>query len=118
MNNIFGNGDVIEGMYIIDLENNGPRKPIFDFSGKKIKKSRFENYTNFWECQIDENTRFIETEFVNLQPRKGIKPKFYSLTFGEGCDTEDIGEIINAHNEEKTTKEIDIRSQIIKFFAN
>jgi hypothetical protein len=63
--NFFGeNSNHLDGVMIIDL--NFDKNVRFNFKGLTISNSIFDNFGNFWKCKLDEDTKFISSELLNL----------------------------------------------------
>lgn len=116
LHQVFEHNGVLDGVSLVGVFGSDRAKPIFDFRGKKIKNSHFERYEYFWECPLDEDTKFTKSTFSKLEPRSGIKPKFFPTTFGKGCDTSDINDILNNRVKEIGDTLSLIRAQLIQLF--
>lgn len=101
---IFGEHS-IENLSIINLiAGNSKHHPTFDFSNITLKSCWFENYDYFWECKTNINTRFENSIFKHLEPRKGIEPKIFDDLFSQSCDITDIEKIITIDSDKKSKK--------------
>lgn len=70
MMNFFSKDGEIVGLSLVDVGTSKSAKPIFDFRGKELRDCYFERYDFFWECPMDESTRFKSSVFRMLEPRK------------------------------------------------
>jgi hypothetical protein len=61
--------NVIEKLCIINLVNSDT-KVKFDFSDLYFSKCYFKNYDSFWDCKMNERTRFFECHLLNLKFEK------------------------------------------------
>lgn len=105
LTDLFGNGDTLENVNIINVISNR-KKIIFNFSGKEIIYSYFNNYEYFWDCQMNSETKFYKSTFLNLPPNGKSLPQ--SMPKFSECDTVDIDKYINEkikkeHSEKKQT---------------
>ncbi|VWC56087.1 hypothetical protein BLA18110_00314 [Burkholderia lata] len=108
--------DCINGAFIVGLTASDRARPVFDFRGETVRNSHFEGYECFWDCLIDDQTRFQDCVFVSLDPRKGVRPRIFSHTFDKSCDTSDITDLINRRSEEISEAMDEMRSQLQNFF--
>lgn len=109
-------GNVLSGVRLINLTSRGSNKPIFNFRGFTLKESTFDNYEFFWDCLIDEKTRFSKSDFINLTPRRDVNPKVFELTFDQSCNTEGIQDVLISINESANEKQQTIHEKLVKFF--
>lgn len=116
LHQVFERNGLLDGISLIRLSASDRARPIFDFRGKSIRNSHFERYEFFWDCLIDEETNFSHSTFIQLEPRSGIKPKFYSGTFSADCDTTDIQDIISIRAKEISDNTSSISTQLIQLF--
>lgn len=92
-------GLVISGAVLIDAYSSDNEKLAFDFRGLTLKNCYFDGYNSFWECEIDKDTRFVDSYFNALENRSNrLKPKVYENTFVR-CDTKGIDHILLAAKE-------------------
>lgn len=116
LHQVFGRDGFLDGISLVGVFGSDRAKPIFDFRGKKIQSSHFERYEYFWECPLDEDTTFTDCTFSKLEPRSGIKPKFFPTTFGNGCDTMDINDILSNRTKEIGATLSSTRTQLLQLF--
>ncbi|MGG4774754.1 hypothetical protein ACLO87_08995 [Paenalcaligenes sp. Me52] len=116
LHQVFECDGYLDGISIVGVFSSDRAKPIFDFRGKKIRNSYFDRYEYFWECLLDEETTFTTSSFSKLEPRSGIKPKFFPNTFGKGCDTSDIKDILSNRAKEIGANLSSIRTQLMQLF--
>lgn len=116
MKDFFGKGSEIHGLSLINVGSNTAAKPIFDFRGQVLQDCYFERYDFFWECAIDSETRFFNSTFKSLEPRKDLRPNFYEHTFGEGCDTVGIAHLLTKEKEASTHYATEVRDDLIRLF--
>lgn len=116
MKDFFGRGGEIHGFSLINVGSNSAIKPVFDFRGAVIRDSYIERYDFFWECAIDAETRFLNSTFKSLEPRKGVRPQFYNGTFGDGCDTSSINHLLVREKEVSVHQNEKLRGDLIRFF--
>lgn len=116
LHQIFERDRVLDGISLVGVVGSDKARPIFDLRGKTIRNSRFERYEYFWDCPLDEQTLFIDSVFSRLEPRNGIKPKFFASTFGSGCDTSDINDILSNRTKEVGDNLSSIRTQLLQLF--
>lgn len=112
---VFWSNDCLDGVCLVNIMSSERAKPIFDFRGMTIINSHFERYEYFWDCHIDERTRFKKSHFLSLEPRSGTKPQIYANTFEE-CDVADIIDIINKRASEIADESDDIKGKLYQFF--
>lgn len=58
----------IENLYIIDI--NSEQNVRFDFSGLTLSHCHINNYSSFWDCNFDSQTKFINCQLFNLKAQK------------------------------------------------
>lgn len=116
MKDFFQKQNSITGLRILNLFGYEKIKPSFDFRGLTLVNCTFDNYEYFWDCHIDETTRFISCEFKNIVPREGVKPIFFEETFSSDCDVNDIKNTLEVRKIEVDSKSKDIRDELISFF--
>lgn len=78
----------LDGMVLIDL--NFDRNIKFNFEGLTISNSIIDNFGNFWKCKFDEETKFINSELLNLNSKvRGsvlTKTSFVNCVFDSDLD--------------------------------
>lgn len=111
------NGVVISGAVLIDVYSSDNEKLAFDLRGLTLKNCHFDGYNSFWECEIDKETRFVDSYFNTLENRSNrLKPKVYENTFVR-CDTKGIDHIILAAKEDVKNDLDALNHDLKKFFA-
>ncbi|UJR61750.1 NACHT domain-containing protein [Dickeya zeae] len=116
MKDFFQKQNSILGFRVINLFGYEKNKPNFDFRNLTFIDCSFDNYEYFWDCYIDEGTRFYSSEFKNINPREGVKPIFFDETFSSDCDISDIKSTLEFRKIEVDNKNKDIRDELISFF--
>lgn len=116
MLDLFEEKGSIKEMSLINIFGYEASKPTFDFRNKTLENCTFDNYEYFWDCQLNENTRFKSGYFNALTPRSGLKPTFYEDTFGPDCDINGIKEIITTRNDDVSDQLKLIRDDLIRLF--
>lgn len=116
MKDFFQKHNAISGLRIFNLFGFEKIKPNFDFRSLQLINCSFDNYEYFWDCHINESTRFISCEFKNITPREGVKPIFFDETFSSDCDTIDIRHTIESRKIEVKNKVDDVRNELVSFF--
>lgn len=115
--NIFGEN--LEYLSLINLFGENIKKhPTFDFKDKTIKNAWFENYEYFWECGINENTRYYKSTFKHLIPRESVSIPIIHQNLFENCNTLDIEDILNEQETEKENKKEDLEKKVKKIFRH
>ncbi|MEM7590465.1 MAG: ATP-binding protein [Cyanobacteria bacterium P01_A01_bin.83] len=113
---IFGTETEIKGLCLINIFGYDNDKPTFNFKSKILVNCKFEKYEYFWDCPIDSETRFINSSFKSLEPRVGVRPKFYDDTFNNNCDIADIKDIISKRKDELDNQASKVEDYLVKFF--
>lgn len=116
MNDFFKEREVVRGLSLINVGSNSTAKPIFDFRGLRLENCHFERFDFFWECSIDEFTRFEECTFNLLEPRKDVNPTFYPKTFSNTCNTSGIAHILAKQEESAEKRTDEVRAGLIRVF--
>lgn len=116
MMDFFKRQNSIIGFRIINLFGYEKNKPNFDFRNLTLIDCSFDNYEYFWDCYIDERTRFYSSEFKNISPRDGVKPIFFDETFNSDCDISDIKNTLEVRKIEVDNKNKNIKDELITFF--
>jgi hypothetical protein len=116
MNDFFKQADVVRDFSLVNVGSNSSAKPIFDFRNLRLVNCHFERFDFFWECLMDENTRFEECTFRLLEPRKDINPEFYSKTFSSTCNTSGIAHILEKKKRSTEQRSHEVQADLIKFF--
>lgn len=119
--NVFKNDlGEIEYLSIIDLYTNDKLKPIFNFSNMVFKHCYFNNYEYFWDCKVNEKTKFKNSTFKSLQNKNKSKIDLQHQQFID-CNIVEIEEVINTNvkNEDKIDKVKKALKKIFnKFYKN
>jgi len=113
---IFSTNGKLVGMCLVDIFGASDVKPTFDFRDKVLKDCTFSNYEYFWECSMNENTRFEKSYFKNIDPRSGVNYKVYDNMFAKDCNTSAIQHLINIKEEENITNKKQIIDDLVKIF--
>ncbi len=116
MNDFFREREAVYGLSLINVGSNSTVKPVFDFRGLRLESCHFERFDFFWECPIDEFTRFEGCTFNLLEPRKGVNPVFYAKTFSNTCNTSGIAHIISKKEESVGKRTNEVRAGLIRVF--
>lgn len=116
LKDFFGKHGEIHELPLINVGSNTTAKPIFDFRGLTLRDCYFERYDFFWECLIDQETRFRKTTFKSLEPRKDVRPNFYDFTFDEQCDTSDIAHLLARKKESSSHHMTSVREDLVRLF--
>lgn len=116
LKDFFGKDGEIHGLSLVNVGSNTAAKLIFDFRGQTFKDCYFERYDFFWECLIDEETKFYGSTFKSLEPRKGVRPNFYEGTFGDGCITTGISHLLAKKKEIASHHMTGVREDLVRFF--
>jgi len=113
---LFLDDNEIKGLCLVDIFGVKNSKPTFDFKGKTLRNCHFHNYEYFWECSIDEDTRFKKSYFKDIEPRKGINYVTYENMFSSSCDTTLIQHLLSKKTEEvKNTTDM-VKADLLKVF--
>jgi len=116
MCDFFKEKEVIRELSLINVGSSSAAKPIFDFRSLRLENCHFERFDFFWECPIDEFTRFEGCTFNLLEPRKDINPIIYPKTFSNTCNTSGIAHIISKKEESAGQRTDEVRAGLIRFF--
>ncbi|MDN7599927.1 NACHT domain-containing protein [Burkholderia gladioli] len=116
LQDFFGKGTEIHGFSLVNVGSSATSKLVFDFRGKVLKECYFERYDFFWECMIDEETRFTDSFFRSLEPRKGVRPNFFERTFDDSCDTNGILHLIEKKKELAASHMAGVKEDLAKLF--
>ncbi|MXN29480.1 hypothetical protein [Delftia sp. CH05] len=106
----------LDGVYVFGLNSSARAKPIFDFRGMTIRSSHFEGYEHFWDCSIDEKTRFLSSSFIDLEPGAGVRIKIHKNTFDSSCDVSDIAHHISKREREVIDEQAELKDKLTQFF--
>lgn len=113
---LFEVSKTISNFNLINLFGNDSVKAIFDFKNKTFFNCCFDNYEYFWDCPMDDKTKFLNSTFKNLEPRKGVRPVFFDGTFDPSCQTSDISHLIKERKDEVESKANRLTEDLVKFF--
>ncbi|MEY8214642.1 MAG: NACHT domain-containing protein [Colwellia sp.] len=113
---LFLDGSEIKDLCLVDIFGSTNSKPTFDFKGKTLSNCHFHNYEYFWECSIDEETRFKKSYFKDIDPREGINYIIPKNMFTKSCDITLIEHLLNKNTEEiKNTIDM-VKKDLLKVF--
>lgn len=113
---LFGNDNELNGIMMVGPYNSDRAKVVLDFRGLIIKNGHFEQYEHFWDCLMDEHTRFVKCTFVALDPRAGVRPQIFPDAFDGDCDVSDIAELIRRRSDEVANVVDELKDQLLQFF--
>lgn len=85
---LFVSSDVVDGMAVLDGSLGSDKQMRFDFRDLELRNCIF-NAIDFWSCQTNENTRFVDCRFSDIS---GQRPKSMIITpdtFSPGCVLDD-----------------------------
>ena len=116
MHELFGSNGELNGLCVVGPYTSERAKVIFDFRNLIVRGAYFEQFEHFWDCLMDERTRFIQSTFVALEPRTGVKPKIYPDAFDRSCDISDIADLIDRRNREVANVVDELKDQLLQFF--
>jgi hypothetical protein len=106
----------IENLCIVNLYTNDTIKPVFNFKDKVFRNCYFENYEYFWESNMSDNTKFIESTFKSLTPKKDN----ISITIKReqfiNCNTIEIEELLKESKKVEKEKRKSIRDDLELLF--
>lgn len=106
---------VLNGVALIRVFSSERAKVVFDFRDIATTGAHFEQYEYFWDCLMDEKTRFFNSNFVALDPRAGVKPPIFNDTF-HNCDIVDIADVINRRKLEVISVVDELKERLYQFF--
>lgn len=115
---LFGADGALIGVCLFDIFGNttSKPKPTFDFRGRVLKNCTFNNYEYFWECNIDENTKFYNSVFKGIDPRSGVNYEIPDGLFSSSCDISLIQHLLTETQEKfNNTKDI-VKAELEKVF--
>jgi hypothetical protein len=116
MVNFFAKDGSIVGLSLVDVGTSKSAKPIFDLRGKALHDCHFERYDFFWECPMDDGTRFNSSTFRMLEPRKDVRPKFTEYTFSADCDTDGIAHIVMERKDSVAKLSSQVKEDLVRLF--
>lgn len=88
--NLFGKGqNKLENIHLINI--NSDQNVRFNFANLEIHNSTIDNYSSFWKCNFNENTRFIKCELFNIKLKEKDttinKLNFIDCTFDSNIES-------------------------------
>ncbi len=113
---IFQQGETLSGVCLVDIFGASISKPTFDFKGKKLDSCTFNNYEYFWECSMDEDTRFTNSFFQDIDPRSGVNYKIPEGLFSSNCDLTNVQHLLSTKQEELKNTQEATKSELDKVF--
>ncbi|WP_368195646.1 NACHT domain-containing NTPase [Aeromonas sp. R2-2] len=113
---IFQQGDTLSGICLVDIFGSPVSKPTFDFKGKKLDNCTFNNYEYFWECSMDEYTKFTNSFFKDIDPRSGVNYKIPEGLFSSNCDLTNVQHLLSTKQEELKSTQEATKSELDKVF--
>lgn len=118
LEDIFGsnNGSVIDGLCLVDIFGNTSSKPTFDFRNKELINCNFNNYEYFWECNMDEGTKFYSSFFKNIDPRSDVKFSVFENMFSSSCDRSLIQHLLTEKKDERDNNKETVKIELLKVF--
>ncbi|MDD9180233.1 MULTISPECIES: NACHT domain-containing protein [Aliivibrio] len=115
INEIFGSGNIIKRLCLVNIFGESVSKPTFDFRGKHLDRCTFNNYEYFWECNMDDNTTSENSIFKGIDPRQNIKFDIPKNIF-TNSDTSHISHLLNEKQEEIKSNKESVISDLMKVF--
>lgn len=106
---------VLNGVSLVRVFSSERAKVVFDLRNISTNGAHFEQYEYFWDCLMDEKTRFYNSNFVALDPRTGVKPVIFNDTF-HNCEISDIADIINQRKMEVISVVDELKERLHQFF--
>lgn len=116
MRDVFWRDNTLDGVCLCSVFGSDRAKLLFDLRGVTVKNSYFEQYEFFWDCLMDEDTRFVDSGFVALEPRIAVRPQIFPEMFNSECDVTDILEIINKRKKEVSDVVDELKEKLYQFF--
>ncbi len=116
MEDVFKTAGEIHGLCLVNVFGCGSSKLTFDFRGRVFRGCLFDRYEYFWDCQIDNETRFVSSTFRALAPRAGVRPVVYENTFSSDCSVSDIKEILDRRLDDVKNESCRVKDELTKFF--
>lgn len=104
------------GMVLMDIFGNSSAKPIFDFRDRTLRDCTFDNYEYFWECPMNEGTRFENSSFNDINPRTGVTIKIHNGLFSNTCDLTKVQHLLNEKEEEAAQNKETVLAELEKVF--
>lgn len=74
------------------------------------------HYEYFWECPMNEITRFENSFFKNIDPRDGINYKVFDNMFSKNCNISSISHLLSLKEEEKQLNKKQVLEDLVKLF--
>jgi len=109
--NIFERSNEIHGLCLIDIYPFEKYKFIFDFKDLVFVNCTFDNYSFFWDCDFNENNKFINCNFYRIPSNNKSKIPLKLEQF-EGGDYDCITKIIRAANQNYNTHKETVISEL------
>ncbi|EOH6075979.1 NACHT domain-containing protein [Burkholderia cenocepacia] len=117
LKHFFEDGGEIRKLSLINVSSTTAARPIFDFRSLTLRDCYFERYEFFWDCPIDDETRFFSGTFRSLEPRKDVRPRFFENTFDEkSCDLTGISHLLSQEKEATSQAASETRANLIRIF--
>lgn len=113
---LFLKGNELVGMALMDIFGSSSAKPIFDFRDRTLRDCTFDNYEYFWECPMNEGTRFESSQFNDINPRTGVTIKIHSGLFSNTCDLTQIQHLLTEKEEEEAQNKETVLAELLKVF--
>lgn len=107
---------VINNLCMVDVFGNRNSKIIFDFRNRVLENCHFNNFQYFWECFMDQGTRFKKSFFNDLDPMEGLNYDVHSELFSSDCDISNIKHLINKKEREIESSFDQVSSDVLKAF--
>jgi hypothetical protein len=113
LKDIFENNNCIRNLYMINFSSY--EYPIkFDLSDKTLEQCYLDNYSDFWTCKFNKNTRFIECSLYNLTNDSNKEIDITEYQFIDCKKDSTIDNVFNNAN----LKEKNIEEIIYKFLTS
>jgi hypothetical protein len=117
LKHFFEDGGEIRKLSLINVSSTTAARPIFDFRSLTLRDCYFERYEFFWDCPIDDETRFFSGTFRSLEPRKDVRPRFFENTFDEkSYDLTGISHLLSQEKEATSQAASETRANLIRIF--
>ncbi|TIH11065.1 NACHT domain-containing protein [Pseudomonas leptonychotis] len=113
---LFLKSNELVGISLIDIFGNSSIKPTFDFKDRVLRDCTFDNYEYFWECQMNEGTKFENSQFKDINPRSGVTIKLHNSLFSSTCDLTQIQHLLTEKEEEAAENKEAVLTELEKVF--
>ncbi|WP_314410188.1 NACHT domain-containing protein [Pseudomonas kuykendallii] len=113
---LFLKGNELVGVALMDIFGSSSAKPTFDFRNRTLRDCTFDNYEYFWECPMNESTRFESSQFNDINPRTGVTIKIHSTLFSNTCDLTQIQHLLTEKEEEESQNKETVLAELLKVF--